>query len=218
VEIKHSEHGDEPLVIRSFLLSLSPLQDDPRRYDLVIVLMDFWRKRQRRRRRQALVPSFLLPSSLLTFFLCMKRGWWPKTGEKVRHGWLGTVSLPFNLVQDAISDPNSEHCIWVVKQNVFDEIYGLWPLIVDLSNELKSQFWSLFVTLNFKDKIECINLMCAQRSVIHISRQITNSIIIVYITSWLIPSHSLYITKRNKRITLSRGSTIIGTVTWLTQT
>jgi hypothetical protein len=120
VEIKHSEHGDEPLVIRSFLLSLSPLQDDPRRYDLVIVLMDFWRKRQRRRRRQALVPSFLLPSSLLTFFLCMKRGWWPKTGEKVRHGWLCTVSLPFNLVQDAnfwsklrtLHMSSQTECIW----------------------------------------------------------------------------------------------------------
>jgi hypothetical protein len=48
------------------------------------------------------------------------------------------------------------------------------------------------VTLHFKDKIECINLMCALGTVAHISRQITKSIIIVYLTSRLIHHLVLY--------------------------
>jgi len=80
---------------------LLPLQDDPRRYDPVVVLMDFWRKRLHRWWQQALVPSFLLPSSLLTFSRSWREGDGWRLRGKVRHGYCSTsLSLTFNLVPD----------------------------------------------------------------------------------------------------------------------
>jgi uncharacterized protein YigE (DUF2233 family) len=45
---------------------------------------------------------------------------------------------------------------------------------------------TLIVTLYFKDKIECINLIYAPGTIAHTSRQITRSIIAVYLASRLI--------------------------------
>jgi hypothetical protein len=52
---------------------------------------------------------------------------------------------------------------------------------------------TIYVTLQLKDNIECIHLMCALGVVAHISRQINRSIITVYIHH-VITSRSSYIT------------------------
>jgi hypothetical protein len=43
------------------------------------------------------------------------------------------------------------------------------------------RIWCYNVTLQLKDNIECIHLICALGIVAHISRQINKSIIIMYI-------------------------------------